>query len=234
MNTLKDFNFPYRTQKKYRSVSSLISSIKEPFDRDGISKRVANNRGMTQKSVLAEWDKKGADSRVLGNRVHEYIYQVLNDTQPQSGLETLSPRLPQFDQFDNFWKAASENYQVVWTEKTVSSPTYQVGGRVDTVLYHPKNKTYHVIDWKTGELDSQGWNRLFPPFDDLTDSKVTLGALQLSIYALVIATEAKVTLGESYLVYISENSYQVKAVEDYQHRVGEWLKMDIAEKALTP
>ncbi len=231
MNTLKEFEFT--KIRKYRSVSSLISSVKEPFDREGISERVAAKRGLAQKAVLAEWDKKGADSRKLGLQVHEYIYSVLNG-QTQGGLETLSPRLPQFEQFDAFWKAASESYQVVWTEETVSSSAYNVGGRVDTVLYHPKRNTYHVIDWKTGELDSQGYNRLYPPFDDLMDSKVALGALQTSIYALIIATEAEVTLGESYLIYISENTYQVKAVEDYQDRVAEWLKMGVSVTALTP
>lgn len=229
MKTLREFEFPYT--RKYRSVTSLISSIQEPFDREGISERVAVKRGLTQAEVLAEWDQKGAESRQLGTQVHEYIYGVLNG-QGATGLERFSARLPHFDQFDQFWEGASRNYEVVWTEKSVSSPVYRVGGRLDTLLYNPRRNTYHVVDWKTGEMDSQGWNRLYPPFNDLMDSKVTLGALQLAVYNLIIKTETQAALGESYLVYISDNNCQVKAVEDYQDRVERWLREGVAEKAL--
>lgn len=232
MKTLKEFEFcRVKNIQGCRSVTSLISSIQEPFDRDKISERVAIKKGLTQAEILAEWDRKGAESRRLGTQVHEYIYGILNG-QGATGLEKFSARLPHFDQFDQFWEGASKNYEVVWTEKSVNSATYRAGGRVDTVLYHPRRGTYHVVDWKTGEMDSQGWNRLYPPFDDLMDSKVTLGALQLAVYALIIKTETQAALGESYLVYISGDTYQVKAVEDYQDRVERWLREGVAEKAL--
>lgn len=139
------------------------------------------------------------------------------------GIESLSDKRPHMHQFDRFWKRAHRHFVPVWVEKPVSSETYGVTGRLDALLYNQETSQFHLIDWKTGECDSRGWNSLQSPFEDLRDSSLDLGALQTSIYRLIIERETDVKIGSSYLVFFSEDSYTVRRMEDMRVRVDRWL-----------
>ncbi|MDD7561161.1 MAG: hypothetical protein PUK02_05170, partial [Parabacteroides sp.] len=62
----------YGTQP-LRSVSQVVSSFFEDFDRDYWSAHIARKTGRGQADILAEWEEKGARSRDAGTFMHEQI-----------------------------------------------------------------------------------------------------------------------------------------------------------------
>ncbi len=221
LNQLKQYEFPRINNSK--SVSSLVYSLQEPFDRQGKSAIRARTLGISQKEVLADWDAKAAKGKAIGTALHNYIGRVLRG-QTQDPLEALSTKLPCMVQFDEFWTKAGRVYEPIWIEIPVTSDHYKVNGRVDALLYHKADGTYHVVDWKSGKWTEEGWNKFKPPFDDLFDSTPNLGAIQTGIYKVAIEQSLDIPLEASYLVHFSDQANSARAMADLGSRLISWLK----------
>lgn len=204
VDQLDGFEFP-KIQAK--SVSSLVDSLKVKLDPQSILD-VARKH-----NHLGEY--KEQPFRLDGITVHQYIAGVL------TGRGPAVDKSPKMRQFDRFWKRVGRRFRSVWVEKYISSEYYGVVGRLDALMVADQ---YHLVDWKTGVFDVSGWNRLADPFSDLWDSALNLGALQLAVYRLVVEQRIGFELGDSYLVYVSEDGVVTHRVEDLRDRVHKWLK----------
>lgn len=223
INELKQYQFPRINNS--RSVSSLVYSLQEPFDRQGKSATAAVRLGVSQSEVLADWDAKAEKGKATGTALHNYIGRVLRG-QRQDPLEALSTKLFCMIQFDKFWAKAGEIYEPVWVEIPVTSVHYKVNGRVDALLYHKADQTYHVVDWKSGKWQEDGWNNLKPPFSDMLDSTPNLGAIQTGIYKLAIQKSLDLQMGSSYLIHLSDQANNACAMVDLQPRLIRWLEQE--------
>ena len=220
--TEKLLKFGFPEIKNGRSVSTLVDSVKVEFDVEAKSKATAVSRGVLQQTVKDEWAAKGDVSRKLGMALHDYIAGTLRGYQPDP-IESLSDKKPHMHQFDRFWERAGDYFSPVWVEQPVTSSYYRVNGRIDAMVHSSQTGLYHVIDWKTGTFDGQGWNQLKAPFEDLRDSSGVLGALQLGIYRLAIEHQVGYKIGDGYLVHLSSGSYSVRRVPDLRKRLDVWL-----------
>ncbi len=205
-----------------RAVTGLTKTLEPEFDRLGLSQRTAQRLQMTQVAVLADWDAKRDRGKELGTVMHGYIAEVLSGNVPDP-IEGLSDKQGSMRQFDKFWQESSDQFSVIWVEKPITSDYFQITGRIDALLYNPSTGKYHIIDWKRGIFKPKGYDPLAPPFADLLNSAPNMGALQTSIYRLVIEYHTEVSLGESYLIYFSDYTYTVKMMHDYRSRVEPWL-----------
>lgn len=204
------------------SVSNIVDRVKVEFDLEVRSKASADSRGVPQQQIKNEWAAKGEVSRKLGMELHDYIATVLKGYQPDP-IESLSDKGPHMSQFDRFWERASGHFTPVWIEKTVTSEYYGVVGRVDAMVHSSQTGEFHLIDWKTGTFDGQGWNQLKAPFTDLRDSSDGLGSLQLGIYRLAVEHQIGYKIGDSYLVFVSDDGFMARRVPDLRKRLDVWL-----------
>ena len=160
----------------YLSVTTQVDKYKEPFDKEYWSKKKAQELGLTQGQVLANWDKITKDSHIKGNKIHErledsvndsrlintdYLYNVpdinYNDPRNLIGFEVtlevlketpLAKHYPKIFELLEFY--INKGYRV-YAEKRIYLFEYQVAGTIDLVLI--KDKEFIIVDWKTNKDD---------------------------------------------------------------------------------
>lgn len=219
----------YLNGQKMQNVTKVIKQFQKPFDKYSVANRVAQKQNRSIDEIIAEWEAKGEASRQLGTRVHSHIENVLrnrpSEDDPFLGLNQ-TQLLPEEKAFNELWGYMSDEevadpidvYQVEWV---VGDKNLNVAGTIDSVLYLPDNKTYHIWDWKTGKFDTSNPYRkkLLGAFDDLDDCKLNYYSLQLSLYRLILERNTKLQMGDSYLVHLSEQGYQIHKAVDLRERL---------------
>lgn len=209
--------------KRLKNVTSLVSKVKRPFDREGMSAKKAQERGITQAEILAEWDGKATASREKGTFVHEHIEQVLTNGLIDDPILALNETLPEVEAFNNFWSKAAERLIPYKTEWIVGDIELGIAGMVDAVMFCPGTGQHHILDWKTGKLESEnGFGNMLQPFDHLDDCSLNHYSLQLSIYQIILQRNTELDLGPSYLVHLTDTFRIVKA-RDLMEAAQSWL-----------
>jgi hypothetical protein len=173
------------------SVTTLINYLVPEFDKETISQRSAQKRGVSQAEILREWEQSGEIARDKGTRLHQYVEDVMAG-RLDPVLANVNWRLPEMDAFDEAWKAMRSNLKakVARQEWTIGDEELGVAGRLDCLLALQPNSVepfFSVWDLKTGKLDVE--NRfafMLPPFEDYEDSKFNRYSVQLSLYRLIL------------------------------------------------
>ncbi len=195
---------------EYKSVSRLLNSIEVPFDREGISLRMANGSKTKQTEILAEWDAKLNSSITWGNWIHDNLesYHKLGTCD-----EKLKPAILKI-------KPLYKNYFRVYTETLLSDIESKVAGQTDLVVQRQRsvNSLYDFYDYKTNEqkgieFDSirrkcdpwQHYNKFYlPPLAHLENCNYNRYALQLSLYALIAQKQYGIHIGRLALIFINK------------------------------
>ena len=210
------------------SATTLVSRIKPDFDKDGVSKRVAERDGITQEEVLRQWDKKGEFGRDRGTRLHCYIEDLMVE-KIDPITRAVNDRIPAMDAFDKVWEKMSSKLKakLKYQECVVGDSQYCVAGRVDAIfdLDIKGKESSHIFDWKTGKfrVDNQ-YEKLLPPFDDVDSCELNAYSIQLSLYRLIIEKNTDMKLSDSYLVHLRDDGeYMMHRAKDFRSRLHEWL-----------
>ena len=210
--------------KRLKSVTTFVGSLKKPFDRDYWSKYKANQRGVSQQTILDEWNAKSKASLQKGNRVHNYIENALKG---KIELETPKDELPEILCFNRFWTKARNTFNVVETELTVGDYELGLGGTVDALLYNKHTKEHLIWDWKTGgkfKITNDYGNKLLPPFSDLDDCEHITYSMQTSLYRLVIERNTDIKINDCFILYLSESdNFRIYNAIDFRDRLLAFL-----------
>jgi len=211
------------------SATTLVSRVKPDFDKDTISKRVAEREGITQEEVLKQWDRKGELGRDRGTRLHTYIEDLLvGKIDPIT--RAVNDRIEAMNAFDRVWEKLSSKLgaKLEYQECVVGDAQYGVAGRVDAIfkLSVKGTETFHIFDWKTGKFRiDNAYEKLLPPFNDVDSCELNAYSIQLSLYRLIIEKNTSMKLGESYLVHLRDDGeYMIHRARDFRGRLHEWLK----------
>lgn len=223
-------NHGYRIgDKSLISATTLVSRLKPDFDKDSISKRVAERDGISQEEVLRQWEKKGEQGRDRGTRLHTYIEDLM-DGKIDPITRGVNDKLPSMEAFDKVWEKLSSKFKanMIYQEVVVGDEQYCVAGRVDAVfsLEVKNNRSMHILDWKTGKfrIDNH-YEKLLPPFDDLDNCELNAYSIQLSLYKLIIEKNTDLKLGESYLVHLRDDGeFMMHRARNFTERLNDWLK----------
>ena len=223
-------NHGYRiNDKNLVSATTLVSRVKPSFDKDGVSKKIAQRDGLTQEEILRQWEQKGEFGRDRGTRLHSYIEDLLQG-KIDPITRAVNNRIPAMDAFDKVWERLSSKLfaRMEIQECVVGDEQYGVAGRVDAIFsFTVKDiKTFHILDWKTGKfrLDN-AYERLLPPFDDVDSCELNAYSIQLSLYRLIIEKNTDIVLGDSYLCHLRDDGeYMIHRAKDFRSRLHEWLK----------
>jgi hypothetical protein len=206
-----------RAKEEYTSVSKVLERIKVPFDREGISRRMAQSIAaesgisvdQAQKELLAEWDQLIDSSIDKGNYVHD-------------GLEDYARTGKVWEELDEpvrFMQDIFKQYYRFYPEVTLFSHKYRVAGRTDLILQRQKSRSVPVldfIDYKSNEakgicFDSisrkegiiKHSNRFFlSPFEHLENCNYNSYSLQLSIYAFLAMELGHFRVGKLGIVFV--------------------------------
>lgn len=216
--------------KELISVTKTIKQLQKPFDKEGMAARTAAKEGKSIQQVLAEWEAKGEKGRALGTLVHSHIQKtLLAIPDEQTSFDTflsLNTLAPEITAFNRLWADLESKvaYSPLDIEFIVGDADLGVAGTVDSMLFGNDTGQRHIWDWKTGKFElSNRWQKLLPPFDYLDDCQLNVYSLQVSLYRLIIESNTNLDLGDSYLVHLSPDGYQVHRALDLRAKLISWL-----------
>lgn len=191
----------------YPSVTGVVKKYKKPFDREGISNRVAKREGKTQEEVLAEWSKKGKKATDLGTEVHELIEAYWRGQHPMIEGHVYSDEAKKrFSAFLAFRQEKLPNIEPVEPELKVFSRKYKVAGTIDLLAFNKRDGHLYIFDWKTNKEfrtdTGKAWDQLLPPFEDLDENELNNYSIQLSMYKVILKEEAGIDVAGIALIHL--------------------------------
>lgn len=203
------FKAPRHAKVKFTSGTRFIKDYFVPFDREGISKMVAKKRGVTQESLLLEWDTKGLVSREAGTLVHGYVESIILRRPPLFPVKEMiedkkaiaDPII--MDKIMNLadakcktGKLAAEEildtYEIVGVENIVASITSGIATLVDLQAINKATRQHAVLDWKTNEkIDFSSFKNKcgFGPCAEVEDCNYSHYSIQMGITDWILRNE---------------------------------------------
>jgi hypothetical protein len=220
-------NHTYRCNgQSLTNVTKFIKQYQQPFDADYWAARKAEERGCTPAEIKAEWDAKRQAGQEKGTKIHQHIAQTLTgQLAPADPFLALNDRLPEMNAFDQFWQTIQATLQPLKIEWVVGDTSLGIAGTADALFYSTKTGQYHLWDWKTGGKfkTNNPFQNLLAPFDELPDCELNTYSLQTSLYRLIIERNTGLTLGDSYILYLS-NGFEVHKALDLKEQLETLLK----------
>jgi hypothetical protein len=212
-----------------KSVTGVCKRFHKPFERDAISKRVAEREGRPQEEVLAEWDAKAKRATDLGTEVHKLI-----ETYWDQGLEAAlalwatEEAKARFAAFVEFRMRELPTIKVVAQELKVYNLAFGMAGMIDFVGINDKQDLF-IFDWKTNgkfTTDSdKAYDMLRAPLTSYPDNHLNAYSIQLSLYRLML-DKAGIDIKNAYLVHIPPNGAKPKMhkAKDFREDLQPYLR----------
>lgn len=193
--------------QEYLSVSKFLGLFSKKFDREGISKMSATKKGVSQESILKEWDKKRDDSIDHGNRIHLALER----------FETSAVILPEDEDLRPMILSVANDYKHyyrVHQEVCLYDTEFKIAGTSDKVLQctsHPKS-VFDIADYKTNlskgiQFKNDYGQYMLGPLSHLQDCNYNKYALQLSVYAYLLQKKTGCKIGQLSIHYIPAHNY---------------------------
>jgi hypothetical protein len=188
------------TGKKYKSVTTTLSSIEPHFDVEGVSMAITRQPdsakqeryiGMTQQQIKDYWQMLNDEANVYGTMVHDIVERYLlankwyfptNDEQGQFEQKVI----------DGFEALKIDEGIAVWPERILFAEEFELAGMSDLII-DIDEEFFDIWDWKTNRefnfFNPFGHETLFKPFDHLQSCQWSIYSLQLSVYAYMYELE---------------------------------------------
>jgi hypothetical protein len=214
-----------KSGNEFESVTRSLKKLQMPFDRDGISRRMASamasEQGISiaqaQAKILSEWDQKRDSSIDRGTSIHGSLEQYLLKGTIAEEYRGVIEELK---------KIVAGAYRY-YPEIILYDERYRRAGQADLVVQRQKGSSsiYDFYDYKTNEakgiqFDSIGrktdelkhYNRFFlPPFNYLEDCNYNLYSLQLNFYAYFAVRTYGIKVGRLGIIFI-DNQLKVHLI----------------------
>lgn len=185
-------------QIKWTSVTTLISSLKKPFDAKAVAAKVSKNKkskwyGISQKTILQIWENEANRATTLGTFYHN---QREADLCSLASIEREGVTVPVFKPYEgeNGLKIAplQKLDPGVYPEHMVYLKSAGLCGQSD--LVEVVNSRVNIIDYKTNkEIKTESYvnwegmsEKMLDPVQHLDDCNFNHYALQLSVYMYII------------------------------------------------
>jgi ATP-dependent exoDNAse (exonuclease V) beta subunit len=228
-----DSNFSFNEEKhiysyngvKMRSVTNFISQFHEPFDEEGMSKRVSEKTGRPQEEILLEWKTKNDKSKTIGSDTHQWIENYFKNV-PQklpSDMETIK----RINSFNIAWVNYLHKLEPLALEKRIFHKDWLIAGTIDS-LFAWKDKLI-IIDFKTNEEfrddnhQKGTYNKLKDPFGDYWQNHLNDYSIQVSLYSLILEEIAGLTIDKSYLLHISSSGPKMYQAHDFRLQLKDFI-----------
>lgn len=184
--------------KKFRSVTTTLSSIEPHFDSDAVSAAIARQRdddpnknpqyiGWNQDQILDYWQELNDTANEYGTFIHESIEEYLLKKKfwfPKDELQKAAIR--------GYESLKVDEGRMMYPERIMFSSEYELAGTADLII-DIDDVFFDVGDWKTNKAfhfwNPYGNETLLHPFDHLQNCQWSIYTLQLSVYAYMYELE---------------------------------------------
>ena len=217
-------------QIKWTSVTTLISSLKKPFDAKKVAERVSKNKkskwyGVEPKLIVQIWDNEATRATTLGTFYHN---QRESDLCSFASIEREGVTVPVFKPYegDNGLKIAplQKLEPGVYPEHMVYLKSAGLCGQSD--LVEVVNGRVNIIDYKTNkEIKTESFKnwegmteKMLDPVQHLDDCNFNHYALQLSVYMYIILKHnPKLQAGK---IFIHHIIFEVDGEDQYGYPIS--------------
>ena len=221
-------------QIKWTSVTTLISSLKKPFDAKKVAEKVSKNKkskwyGIDPKTIVQIWDNEANRATTLGTFYHN---QRETDLCSLASIEREGITVPIFKPFEreNGLKIAplQKLEPGVYPEHMVYLKSAGLCGQSD--LVEVVNGRVNIIDYKTNkEIKTESFKnwegmteKMLDPVQHLDDCNFNHYALQLSVYMYIILKHnPKLQPGK---IFIHHITFETDGEDEYGYPIA---KLDI-------
>lgn len=207
--------YRYDGELMYGTTTFLERFVK-PFDSDYWSKKKAEQEGITQEEMLAQWDAKRDRSCVLGHKVHAYIEDF--HEKKTTDLTDDPEANERIEKFHNIYESKLQIFEPIASEIKVFSKVWNIAGTIDQLYLY--QGMVLIGDWKTNKkikTDSDYcFNKLLYPFEKFKENELNKYSLQISIYRLLLE-EAGVHTEYGFICHIpGEGDPEIYKLKDFR------------------
>jgi len=228
----------YIDKKELTSATRFIGKHKPAFDSDYWSQKKADERGISQKEILAEWDYKRDFSCEKGTELHLYAENKLNNKIVPFNHDRVNTLLGEGNKvydafnrltvlFDQFYKVSFGRLIPVRSELVVGDADLGICGMVDQIFYNEKTGKLNMYDWKTNKeiKESNRWQKFSDPIGHLDVCEMNTYSLQLSLYKYIIEKNTNLEIDECYIVWFFEDNptFKLYKCHDFTNEIKKML-----------
>ena len=214
------------------SVTRFIQQFHKPFDQDYWSKKKADQDGVPQDWILAEWKKLNDYANEVGTDTHQWIEDYFNKI--WKPLPANTDVIHRINKFNKIYAKQLHKLEPLKFEVRVFSPKWKIAGMIDSLFIY-RCKIY-ILDWKTNkdftdDNHQKGtYEKLLAPFQDHFKNHLNEYSIQLSLYSLILE-EWGFQVGGAYIVHIGpgDEDAELYKVVDMRDNLKLFLNGSISE-----
>ena len=214
------------------SVTRFIQQFHKPFEQDYWSKKKAEQAGVPQDWILAEWKKLNDYANEVGTDTHQWIEDYFN--QIWKPLPNNLDVIHRINKFNKIYAKQLHKLEPLKFEVRVFSPKWKIAGMIDSLFLY-RGKIY-ILDWKTNkdftdDNHQKGtYEKLLAPFQDHFKNHLNEYSIQLSLYSLILE-EWGFQVGGAYIVHIGpgDEDAELYKVVDMRDNLKLFLNGSIQE-----
>lgn len=218
----------------YVSGTGFVHSFVPEFDEDGISKRVAEKQGKTQKEILDEWHKKRDESCYFGTKVHEIAEDTLKGMPYRNSPQDLREEIV-FNKAKAYAQKFKDSMDILGIEQIVFDERLRLAGTIDLLMRSKKDGSIVIADWKTNsEIKTENkFENCLDPIAHLPNANYYHYCLQLNLYQFLLTYSgyySKNTQFKRILIHLNEETTKVYQLPDMQTEIRDMLIMWLATR----
>ena len=214
------------------SVTRFIQQFHKPFEQDYWSKVKAEQAGVPQDWILAEWKKLNDYANEVGTDTHQWIEDYFN--QIWKPLPNNLDVIHRINKFNKIYAKQLFKLEPLKFEVRVFSPKWKIAGMIDSLFLY-RGKIY-ILDWKTNKDFTDDnhpkgiYEKLLAPFQDHFKNHLNEYSIQLSLYSLILE-EWGFQVGGAYIVHIGpgDEDAELYKVVDMRDNLKLFLNGSIQE-----
>ena len=209
--------------QKLISVTQFISRFHEKMDQDYWSKKKAEQRGVDQSVILAEWKESNDRANFLGTATHEWIENYFKGT--WQCLPTDIDIIDRINKFNKIYSTHLHKLTPIKFEQRIFSKKLKIAGTIDSLFTYKDSLV--MLDWKTNKkftIKNDWGSKLLSPFEKWDQCHLNEYSIQLSLYSLILE-EVGLDVKICYLVHIGpESDAQIHRCHDFKEVIREYLE----------
>jgi len=197
-----------------KSVTTLVSELHEKFDFEGKSKKKAEEVGVDQNWIKAEWYETNRYANEIGTATHQWIEDYYN--KKWNPLPTNPDLIHRINKFNKIYCKYLHKLTPVKFEVRLFSKKWKLAGTLDGLFL--MNDKLYILDYKTNKVFKDDnhkdgrWRKLLPPFNSFYENHHNEYSIQLCLYTLILE-EWGINVSSAYIIYIGPDEEDAKFVK---------------------
>jgi len=186
-------------KKQYKGVTTWLKQFKPEFKskENALAYAIKHNildynNEPDVESVIQEWEWKGEESLIRGNRIHKYFEDHFKKKIVHTDISLqFIKKLQSLPRLGDFLNPEKEDYNThhILSEQVIYSKLMDMCGMIDLLMINKETKKCFLLDFKTNKaIDNKAFadKRMFSPFQFVPDCNYYHYKLQLSMYARIL------------------------------------------------